>query len=76
MVPNERRRKLAPGDIARAVAIAAVVGTLLLLLNHGDHLSKEPVCAHFYAKALGCYVVPFVVSLASVMLVGCRRWTA
>ncbi len=49
----------------RAIAISVCVGTLLLLINHGDHLLQEPVCRHFYLKAALSYVIPLVVSLVS-----------
>jgi len=32
-----------------------------------------PVCEHFYAKTAGCYLVPFAVSLGSVLLTHRRR---
>lgn len=48
--------------------IAAVVGTVLILINHGDHLAKEPVCDAFFAKCALCYFVPFAVSMVSAVL--------
>ena len=51
-----------------AVMIAAVVGTALIMINHGDHIEKEPACTNFWAKASLCYLVPFLVSMASVWL--------
>jgi hypothetical protein len=51
--------------LRRAALIAVVVGTLLILINHGDHLRDEPVCPHFFAKAALSYIVPFLVSLAT-----------
>lgn len=61
-------RRLTRAHIGRGLVISAVVGTLLLLLNHGDHLLSEPMCPHFFLKLAGCYVVPLVVSLTSVLL--------
>jgi hypothetical protein len=51
--------------LRRAVLIAVVVGTLLVVINHGDHLGDEPLCPHFFAKAALSYVVPFLVSLVT-----------
>ena len=55
-------------NLGRAIVIALVVGTALLMINHGDHIEQEPICPHFWAKAGLCYVVPFLVSMASVFL--------
>ncbi|RMH42250.1 MAG: hypothetical protein D6689_08755 [Deltaproteobacteria bacterium] len=54
-------------NLQRAVIISLVVGTALLLINHGDHLALEPICPHFYAKAVCTYVVPFGVSMVSAL---------
>ncbi|MGE0397038.1 MAG: nitrate/nitrite transporter NrtS [Kofleriaceae bacterium] len=51
--------------MARALWIAAGVGTFLLVINHGDHLLREPLCPHFYLKAGLTYLTPFFVSLLS-----------
>jgi len=59
-------------NVKRAVVISGVVGTALLLINHGDHLASEPVCDHFYWKAGGMYAVPFAVSLVSAVLASRR----
>ncbi len=48
--------------------LGLVVGTVLVLINHGDHLAMEPVCNRFYAKAGLSYLTPFVVSLLSSWL--------
>ena len=55
-------------NLRRAAVIALVVGTALLLLNHGDHLASEPVCDHLFLKLGGVYAVPFTVSLVSAVL--------
>ena len=55
-------------NLRRALIIAAVVGTGLLLINHGDHLMCEPVCSHFYLKTCGTYAVPFMVSMVSAVM--------
>ncbi len=55
-------------DVTRAACVALVVGSLMVVINHGDHLAHEPVCRHFWLK-LGCsYALPFVVSLVSSAL--------
>lgn len=48
--------------------MAAVVGTALVLINHGDHLRMEPVCRRFYLKVALSYLTPFLVSLVSTSL--------
>ena len=55
-------------NLGRALLVAAMVGTVLVLINHGDHLDKEPVCQHFFAKCALSYVVPFAVSLFSAVV--------
>ena len=55
-------------NLARALLVAAIVGTVLVLINHGDHLDNEPVCAHFFAKCALSYAVPFGVSIFSAVL--------
>lgn len=51
--------------VIRAAMLAVFVGTILLLINHGDHLEQEPICPNFCLKASLTYVVPFFVSLIS-----------
>ena len=65
-----RRRiiDLARDNLGRALVIAAIVGTVLIMINHGDHLENEPMCEAFYAKCALCYVVPFVVAMLSAVL--------
>ncbi len=60
-------KKIVRANLRRAIIIALVVGTALLLINHGDHLGDEPVCSHFYLKACGMYAVPFLVSIVSAI---------
>lgn len=55
-------------SLLRSLAIALLVGTALVLINHGDHLLQEPVCSNFYLKCAMCYVVPFMVSMVSAVL--------
>ncbi len=58
--------------MVRALWIAAGVGTLLLLINHGDHLLQEPLCPHFFLKAGLTYLTPLLVSLVSSELASRR----
>lgn len=55
-------------NLGRALLISAVVGTLLVLINHGDHLLDEPVCRGFFFKLALSYLVPFAVSMLSAAL--------
>ena len=54
--------------IGRALFIAVAVGSMLVCINHGDHLAAEPVCPGFYWKLALSYLVPFCVSLVSTAL--------
>jgi hypothetical protein len=62
--------KLLFDNLGRAIVVSLVVGTALVMINHGDHIQKEPICDHFYFKGALCYVVPFLVSLVSAMMAG------
>ena len=61
--------------LRRALVVAGVVGSALLLINHGDHLGDEPVCSHFFVKGALCYLVPFLVSLGSAVVAARERAT-
>jgi len=54
--------------LPRAIVTSLTVGTALVLINHGDHLTQEPICPHFWLKCGLCYAVPFLVSLVSAGL--------
>jgi hypothetical protein len=54
--------------LVRALLLASVVGSALVLINHGDHLLMEPVCDRFFLKVSLSYLVPFAVSLVSTSL--------
>ena len=54
-----------PRATARAALIAALVGSALVVINHGDHLLKEPICRRFYLKVALSFLTPFIVSLVS-----------
>lgn len=57
-----------PRMLARASSLAMIVGSVLVLINHGDHLAQEPMCRGFYWKVALSYAVPFAVSLISTLL--------
>lgn len=54
--------------VVRATLLAALVGSVLVLINHGDHLALEPICPGFYWKVALSYAVPFTVSFVSTLL--------
>lgn len=54
--------------LTRALGLALIVGTVLVLINHGDHLAREPICPGFFWKLGLSYAVPFTVSLISTLL--------
>jgi len=55
-------------QLPRAIITSLVVGTALVLINYGDHLTREPICPHFWLKCGLCYAVPLCVSLVSAAL--------
>lgn len=57
-------------NLVRALVVAIFVGTILVLVNHGDHIADEPVCDRFYVKCAISYLVPFLVSLGSAVMAG------
>ena len=65
--------QLFTANLRRAVLMSIVVGTILVLINHGDHIHQEPVCDHFFVKGFLSYLVPFVVSIVSAMLAARTR---
>jgi hypothetical protein len=54
--------------LRRSVRIALVVGTLLALINHGDHLIRVEVTAGIGLKILLTYMVPFAVATWSALV--------
>ena len=51
--------------LPRAIVTSLVVGTALVLINHGDQLRRAPIAPHFWLKCGLSYAVPFLVSLVS-----------
>lgn len=51
-----------PDIFRRSLKVAAVVGTLLALINHGDKLVQLTVDSEALIKILLTYLVPFAVS--------------
>lgn len=60
-------------NLTRAIVIALLVGTALILINHGDHLLEEPICDGFMLKCALSYVVPFLVSMSSAVMAARER---
>ena len=65
--------RLFKSNLKRALMMSAVVGTILVLINHGDHIEREPMCDYFFLKGFLSYLVPFVVSIVSAMLAARSR---
>jgi hypothetical protein len=70
--PDSLRQRVRD-NLVRAVAIAVVVGSALLFINHGDHLAREPHCDYFALKCALTYATPFVVSLVSAVIAARAR---
>ena len=63
---NDFLRLAMRGDVfRRALGYAVVVGGILILINHGDHLLAGEVDARRVAKLLLTPLVPFCVSTLS-----------
>ncbi len=54
--------------LRRSARIALVVGTLLALINHGDHVLGGRVTAAVAAKIAITYAVPFAVATWSALI--------
>jgi hypothetical protein len=66
-------RSVLVANLVRALVVAAVVGTVLVLVNHGDHITEEPICDRFFLKCGISYLVPFLVSLGSAVMADRHR---
>lgn len=65
---------LRPDVVGRALRFAAVVGTILVLINHWDLLLGEPVTLRRVSSILLTYCVPYAVTtLASVQAIRGER---
>lgn len=65
---------LRPDVVGRAIRFAAVVGTILVLINHWDLLLGEPVTLRRISSILLTYCVPYTVTtLASVQAIRAER---
>jgi len=53
--------------VVRALKVAALVGTLLALINHGDSLLAGSLSGEALAKVLLTYLVPYGVSVWSAV---------
>ena len=54
-----------PGVVRRALRVAMVVGSVLVLINHGDHLLTGHLATKDLYKILLTYCVPYCVSTYS-----------
>jgi len=54
--------------LRRSGRIALVVGTLLVLINHGDHLLRGQLTVVIGLKILLTYTVPFAVATWSALV--------
>ena len=57
-----------PPMLRRSALIAIAVGTLLALINHGDHLVRGQVTGVIVLKILLTYTVPFIVATWSALV--------
>jgi hypothetical protein len=57
-----------PPMLRRSARVAIVVGTLLALINHGDHLLQGRVTAVTALKIALTYTVPFAVATWSALV--------
>ncbi|HAN67350.1 MAG TPA: hypothetical protein DD808_06870 [Halieaceae bacterium] len=53
--------------VVRALKVAALVGTLLALINHGDSLLAGSLSGEALVKVLLTYLVPYGVSVWSAV---------
>jgi len=68
MTSNEKqvspyRQAIANGILRRAFKVSLVVGTILMIINHGDAIVAGEVGVNRLIKILLTYCVPFLVSL-------------
>ena len=56
---------LHPGTVRRALATAAVVGAILLAINHGDAIVRGTMDVDRWLRAALTVLVPYVVSTVS-----------
>ena len=52
----------------RSLAVAAIVGLILSLVNQGDVLLREPLTAGIAVKLFSNFLIPFAVSSISAAL--------
>lgn len=59
------RRAAEPKTVRRGLKMAAIVGTCLIVINHGDAILRGDLPASRLAKMALTLVVPYVVSTVS-----------
>lgn len=60
-------RRVEPGMAARATRVALVVGTILVAINQGDSLIRDPLRFGMAARIALTFAVPFLVSMYSML---------
>jgi len=51
-----------PSVVRRAIRVSLIVGTILILINHGDALIRAEMSLRRLVKIILTYVVPYCVS--------------
>lgn len=51
--------------LKRSIKVAVIVGTLLMIINHGDIILSGEIELHHMLKILFTYLVPYLVSTYS-----------
>ena len=54
-----------PATVRRALATAAIVGALLIAINHGDEIVQGEMTPARWMKVVLTFIVPYLVSTAS-----------
>lgn len=62
LIKSYYRYAVRQGIFQRSLKVSAVVGSLLMLINHGDKLLNQEIQLLDYLKICLTYVVPFCVS--------------
>ncbi|MEM1254066.1 MAG: nitrate/nitrite transporter NrtS [Cyanobacteria bacterium P01_H01_bin.21] len=58
-----RRRSLIKAHHASALRLAAIIGTVLFVINHSHALAKSEMTAHRWFSATLGFVIPFATSV-------------
>lgn len=63
--PLGRKMKVSHKVVMKALQVSLVVGTILVLINHGGILRGEIITTNRLIQIVLCFTVPFAVSLYS-----------